>query len=167
THNAEQQLRSAGLAATVVRASYFVENLGGVLHPVKADGVLPSFIRADQAIPMSSAPDIGNTLAQALIDGPQGTKVIELSGPLDVSPNEVAAAFGKLLNKSIQVVEAPLSAVVPTFRSFGISPNIAELFREMYEGIANGKVAPAGGLSLHGVTSLESTLRGLLGVGVT
>jgi hypothetical protein len=55
------------------------------------------------------------------------------------------------------------SAVVPTFTSFGISQNIAELFQEMYEGISNGKVAPAPGINLYGTTSLETTLRALLG----
>lgn len=146
-----------------MRAAFFVENWGAVLHPVKQDGVLPSFIRADQAISMSSAPDIGRAIANALLEGPQGTKIVELSGPVDVSPNDVAAAFSKILGKPIQVVEAPTSAVVPTFTSFGISRNIAELFQEMYEGIASGKVAPAGGLSVYGTTSLETTLRALLG----
>ncbi len=84
--------------------------LAAVLHAVKADGVLPSFIRADQAIPMVSTPDIGKAIAQALLDGPQGTKIIELSGPVPVSPNDVAAAFSKILGKPIHVVEAPASA---------------------------------------------------------
>jgi uncharacterized protein YbjT (DUF2867 family) len=163
TYNLEQQIRAAGLAATFVRASYFVENWGAVLHPVKQDGVLPSFIAASQAIPMSSAPDIGKALGQALLDGPQGIRTIELSGPVDVSPNDVAAAFGKILGKPIQVVEPPLSAVVPTFTSFGISQNIAELFQEMYEGIANGKVARSDGQAVRGTTSLETTLRALIG----
>ena len=163
TYNVEQQVMAAGLPATFVRAAFFVENWGAVLHPVKQDGVLPSFIRANQAIPMSSAPDIGKAIANALLEGPQGTKVVELSGPVDVSPNDVAATFSKILGKPIQVIEAPIAAVVPTITSFGISQNIAELFREMYEGIASGKVAPAGGVSVYGTTSLETTLRALLG----
>lgn len=163
TYNAEQQLRAAGLPATFVRASFFVENWAAVVHPVKQDGVLPSFIRADQVIPMVSAPDIGRALAQALQAGPQGTKIVELAGPVDVSPNDVAAAFGKLLNKPVHVVEAPTSAVVPTFTSFGISQNIAELFKEMYEGLASGKIALEGGPVVRGTTPLETTLRALLG----
>ena len=163
TYHLEQQVRAAGLAATFVRAGYFVENWGAVVHPLKQDGVLPTFIRPDQVIPVVSAPDIGNALAQALLDGPQGTKIIELSGPKDASPNDVAALFSKILGKPVQVAPAPLSAVVPTFTSFGISQNIAELFQEMYEGIASGKVAPEGGPSVRGTTPLETTLRGLLG----
>ena len=46
-YNVEQQLRASGLAATFVRASYFVENWGAVVHPVRSDGVLPSFLAAD------------------------------------------------------------------------------------------------------------------------
>jgi uncharacterized protein YbjT (DUF2867 family) len=162
-HNAEQQLRASGLPATFVRAAYFVENWGAVLHPVKADGVLPSFFKADQRVPMASTVDIGKAVAQALREGPRGVRVIELSGPSDVTPREVAAAFSRILGKPVQVVEAPLDAVVPTFTSFGISPNIAGLFREMYEGIASGRVAAESGEHMRGTTPLETTLRALAG----
>ena len=161
--NAEQQLRASGLAATFVRAAFFVENWGAVLGAVRGDGVLPSFIRADQRIPQVGTLDIGKAIAQALLDGPRGVRVIELSGPSDVSPNDVAAALARLLGKPVKVVEAPLEAVVPTFTSFGASEEIAELFREMYEGIARGTVAPEPGEHVRGTTPLESTLRALLG----
>ncbi|HET9933724.1 MAG TPA: hypothetical protein VFQ35_23635, partial [Polyangiaceae bacterium] len=89
--------------------------------------------------------------------------VIELSGPTDLTPRDVAAAFSKLLGKPVQVVEAPLDAVVPTFTSFGASENIASLFREMYEGLALGRVASEPGEHRRGTTPVEVTLRALLG----
>lgn len=162
-HNMEQQLRAAGLPSTFVRAGYFVENWGAVAHPVKADGVLPTFIAPTRAVPMVSTVDIGKTVAQAFLDGPRGTRIIELAGPTDPTPNDVAAAFSKILGRPIQVVEAPFSAVVPTFTSFGISENVASLYREMYEGIASGRVAVGEGERVRGTTSLETTLRALLG----
>ena len=112
---------------------------------------------------MVSTPDIGKTVAQSLIEGPRGVRVIELSGPSDASPNDVAAAFSRILGKPVQVLEAPLEAVVPTFTSLGISGNVAELFREMYEALAAGKLSPEPGELVRGTTQLESTLRGLLG----
>src|SRR6185369_7502192 len=148
--NVELQLRAAGLPATFVRAAYFVENWGAVVQAVKGDGVLPSFIAAGARISMVSTPDIGKTVAQALLDGPRGVRVIELSGPSDVSPNDVAAAFSSILGKPVQVVEAPLDAVVQTFTSFGMSENIAQLFREMYEGMALGKVVAEPGEHVRG-----------------
>jgi NAD(P)H dehydrogenase (quinone) len=163
THNVEQQLRASGLPATFVRAGYFVENWGAVIPAVKSDGVLPSFIAADQRVPSVSTVDIGKALAQALLDGPRGVRVIELSGPSDVSPNDVAAAFSRILGKPVQVVEAPLEAVVPTFTSFGASAGIAGLFREMYEALALGRLEAEPGEHVRGTTPLEVTLRALLG----
>ncbi|HEY3666969.1 MAG TPA: NmrA family NAD(P)-binding protein [Polyangiaceae bacterium] len=164
THAAELALRATGLPVTFVRAGYFVENWAAVLQPVQQDGALPSFIAAAQAIPMVASHDIGKTIAQALLDGPRGTRVIELAGPVEATPNDVAAALSKILGKPVKVAEAPLSAVVPTFTSFGFSQNVAELFREMYEGLANGKVSWQGGTELvRGTTSLEDTLRALTG----
>ncbi|HET9953787.1 MAG TPA: NmrA family NAD(P)-binding protein [Polyangiaceae bacterium] len=162
THNAEQQLRASGLSATFVRAGYFVENWAAVIPAVKNDGVLPSFIAADQRVPSVSTVDIGKAIAQALLDGPRGVRVIELSGPTDVSPNEVAATFARILGKPVHVAQAPLDAVVPTFKSFGLSENIAGLFRELYEGLANGRIVPEPGEHVRGTTPLESTLRALL-----
>jgi uncharacterized protein YbjT (DUF2867 family) len=161
-YNLEQQLRRAGIASTSVRAAYFVENWAAVLHPVKQDGVLPTFLPANAPASMVSTLDIGKTAAQALLDGPQGTRVIELVGPQDPTPAEVAAAFAKILGRPVQAVEAPLAAVVPTFTSFGMSQNIAELFQEMYGGIASGKVAAEGPV-VRGTTPLEVTLRALVG----
>jgi uncharacterized protein YbjT (DUF2867 family) len=165
THAAEEALRATGLPVTFVRAAYFVENWGAVLQPVQQDGVLPSFIAAGQAIPMVASRDIGKAIAQALLDGPRGPRVIELAGPVEVKPSEVAAVLSKILGRPVNVAEAPLSAVVPTFTSFGFSQNVAELFREMYEGLANGKVAFEGGSAelQRGSTTVEQTLRALTG----
>jgi uncharacterized protein YbjT (DUF2867 family) len=163
-YNVEQQLRRAGVPSTFVRAAYFLENWGAVAHPIKADGVLPSFLPLDVAVPMVSTPDIGKTAAQALLDGPRGVRVIELAGPTDPTPNELAAAASKILGKPVKAVQAPLEAVVPTFTSFGLSQNIAELYRDMYAGIASGRVAAEpGNEKVRGTTSVEETLRKLLG----
>jgi uncharacterized protein YbjT (DUF2867 family) len=163
-HNVEQQLRRAGIPSTFVRAAYFVENWGAVAHPVKADGVLPSFLALDVAVPMVSTPDIGKTAARALLEGPRGVRIIELSGPADVTPNDIAAAAAKALGKPVKAVQAPLAAVVPTFTSFGISENVAELFREMYAGMASGRVgSEAGNEQARGTTSLDEMARVLFG----
>ncbi len=167
THNAEQQLRASGLGATFVRAGYFFENWGAAVPTVKGDGVLPSFIAADQRVASVATADIGKTVARALLDGPRGVRVIELSGPTNPSPNDVANAFSRILGKPIRVVEAPLQAVVPTFTSLGASENIAGLFREMYQAIAAGKIVPESHELRRGSTDIETALRAMLGPGAT
>ena len=164
THNAEQQLRVAGLPSTFIRAGFFLENWASVLPVAKKDGVLPSFLAAQNRIPAVGTRDIGKVIARALLDGPRGVRVIALAGPTDVSPQDVAAVLSRILGKTVNVVEAPLDAVVPTFTSFGISANIAGLFREMYQAMAEGKIVGEPGEELvRGTTPLEETLRELLG----
>lgn len=165
-HVAEKLIRQSGLPVTFVRAAYFIENWGAVLGAAKQDGVLPSFLPAAVALPMVATADIGAAIAQALLDGPRGRRIIELSS-IDASPNDVAQALGGLLGREVKVVTPPLDAVVPTFTSFGISEAVAKLFREMYEGIASGHVSwagsGAGAEAQRGKTSLTDCLRGLLG----
>jgi uncharacterized protein YbjT (DUF2867 family) len=165
TYAGEQALRATGLPVTFVRAAYFVENWASVLQAARQDGVLPSFIAASRAIPMVASRDIGTTVARALLDGPRGTRIIELAGPSEVSPAQVAATLSQLLGRTVNVVEVPLEAAVPTFTSFGFSNSVAEGFREMLEGIANGKVSWEGGSAeaARGTTQLEAALSTLTG----
>jgi len=165
TYVGEQALRATGLPVTFVRAAYFIDNWASALQPAQQDGVLPSFIAASRAIPMVASRDIGKTVARALLDGPRGTRIIELAGPAEVSPAEVAATLSQLLGRTVKVAEVPLQAAVPTFTSFGFSPSVAEGFREMFEGIENGKVSWEGGSAeaARGTTSLTTALGRLTG----
>jgi uncharacterized protein YbjT (DUF2867 family) len=87
---------------------------------------------------MISTRDIGRIAAEQLIAGGQGRKVLELSGPEDYSPNDIATALAKLLKHPVTVKQAPLTAVVPTCKSFGFSDDAARLFEEMYACIERG-----------------------------
>lgn len=161
----EEVLGATGAATTFIRAAYFMENWGAVLPAAKNDGVLPSFIPASQAIPMIAARDVGATAAQALLDGPRGRRVIELSGPADLSPNDVAAALTRTLGRNVRVVEVPLEAVVPTFTSFGFSADVAGLYREMYEAIQEGRLVfeGRGAEPVRGPSGIDLVLSEMLG----
>ena len=97
---------------------------------------------------------------------PAAKTLIELSGPRDYDARDIAAILGKILGREVVAEAAPTDAVVPVFTSFGISQNIAELFRDMYVGFIAGTVAFEGGKarSLRGSTEAEAVLRGLLGL---
>ena len=113
---------------------------------------------------MIAARDVGEVAASALLDVPRGVRIIELAGPVEASPKDVANAVGELLGRTVTAVQAPLEAVVPTFTSFGVSQNVAELFRELNAGIASGRVAWEGtGETVRGKTTVKEALRPLLG----
>lgn len=162
-HYAEQVI-GAVTALTAVRAAYFVENWAAALGALP-QGILPTFTPKALAFPQVATRDIGRTVASALVEGAPVSprrRVIELSGPRDASADDVAAALTKLTGKTITATDAPLDAVVPTFTSFGISAAVAELYREMYAGIASGRVAWEGAPSLRGTVSIDEVLAGFL-----
>ncbi len=163
-HTAEHLLAATGAAVTAVRASYFQENWGASLGAL-AQGILPTFIAKGFRYAQVATKDIGRTVASALVEG--GTRgaltAIELAGPREYTAEEVAAAISTITGKTIPAVDAPLDAVVPTFTSFGLSTATALLYREMYEGIMNGRVAPeAGNRSVRGSVEVRETLAALL-----
>jgi uncharacterized protein YbjT (DUF2867 family) len=163
-YQAERQFEKLGIGTTFVRASYFLENYGGAVASARNDGVLRSFLPASFVHPVVTTTDIGRTAAQALLDGPRGRRVIELSGPVDVTPADVAAALGELLGRTVKVVEAPLDAVVPAFKLFGMSQHMAELYGEMYASFIAGGIAWEGkGEGVRGSTGLKDGLRAMLG----
>ncbi len=156
----EQQLGAAAKNLTILRPPSFYENWQPVLGTAKAQGVLPSFIAPDRKIAMISTRDIGRIAAEQLVAGDRSRKVLELSGPEDYSPNDVASALGKILEQAITVQHAPLGAVVPTYKSFGFSDDAARLFEEMYAGFAQGRIdfERKGATHVHGKVTLAEAL---------
>ncbi len=159
-HHAEQELAKTGAKLTAVRASYFLENWGSSLGML-AQGVLPTFLAADLRFPMVATADIGRTAAAALIEPQPG--VIELAGPREYSADDIAAILTTITGATIKAQQFPLDGVVSTLTSFGISQPVAQLFREMYDGLAAGRiVAQQGVRTLRGTVTAEAVLKTLV-----
>jgi len=158
THYAEQNLPKAkGTTFTFLRAAYFLENILANAHPMKADGVLPVFGGGEgYPFPMVATHDIGLVAADALLAPPKEHGVIELSGPKEYSFADAAAAASKILGRDVKPLVLPIDAMVPTLTQFGISENVAGLYREMTEAIGKGLVAFEGkGKAVRGKVTLE------------
>lgn len=164
---AEERLAKTSAKLTFIRPGYFLENWASVLEAAKG-GKLPTFVPVDLKYAMVGTKDIGRTAANALLESApkDKTQVIELAGPRDYDARDIAAILGKILGREVVAEAAPTDAVVPVFTSFGISQNIADLFRQMYVGFLDGTVAFEGGKSrfVRGSTDAEAVLRGLLGL---
>lgn len=164
-HDAEVRIGKTPAKTTFIRASYFIENWASVLGAA-AQGKLPTFLPPDLVVPMVATKDIGLAAAKALLEPPSGkSEIIELAGPRDYTARDIAAVLAKIYGKPVELDPAPVQAVGPAFTSFGMSANVAGLFQEMYEGIANGTVAFEGRGARHvrGSVDAESALRALAG----
>lgn len=143
-YDAERQLKATGAPVTAMRSCYFIENWAPVMPVVKAQQVLPSFVPLDLSIEMIATADVGACAAHLLRGpAPAGTDVVEIGGTAAISPREIAEDLARVAGRPITPVEASLDDVVPTFTAAGFSPTAAALMREMYEGLASGRVAYA------------------------
>ncbi|MBI2686839.1 MAG: NmrA family NAD(P)-binding protein [Acidobacteria bacterium] len=139
-HHAEELLAGAARGITFLRAAYFFENWASGVASATSDSILHSFFTPGRAIPMISTTDIGRFAAEHLLSAVTGPRIVEISGPAEYTPEDIAAAFGKALNRSVHLVTHPAEAVVPALLSFGVSPSVATLVQEMYQGINSGHV---------------------------
>ena len=165
-NHAESVIGPVAKNLTVLRAAYFLQNWASAVEGVRNQGVLHNFLTPERKIPMVSTSDIGKIAAEYLTDLGRGRRVVELAGPEDYSPQDIAQTFAAALGKPVKLETHPLDAVIPTFTAAGFSQDLAGLFREMIEGINSGHVAYEGkGATFRRgkVTALE-TVNQLLGL---
>lgn len=161
-HHAEQLFAKVA-SVTFVRAAYFLENWGSVIPVAKAQGVLPHFGPIDVKFSQVCTKDIGEAAVKALLNPADGLRVVELAGKEDWSVQDVAAAVGTLLGKSVQAVSAPVEAAKAGLMQAGLPETMAGLYAEMYAGIGKGLVAFEKPASLtRGNTALVEALRPLV-----
>ncbi|TKB88476.1 MAG: NAD-dependent dehydratase [Nitrospira sp.] len=159
----EQALGCLAKRLTILRPCYFMDNWAPVIGAAKAQGVLPTFIAPQAKIPMISTKDIGRIGAERLMTGGKGKQIVELAGPEEYSPEQVAAVLSQILGRAVSAQHAPLSAVVPTFKSFGFSDEAAKLFEEMYTSFSRGTIGYEHPVSLvRGRVALAEALKGFV-----
>jgi len=137
----ERHLDRVAPSTTFLRPGYFVETWGEVAQAAIADGVLPSFLEPSQKIPMVSTIDVGRTAAGLLCDDFRGQRIVELAGPQDWNANDVAAAFGTVLGRCVDVAFVPPEARPAVLAEAGVPRDVADALLGMYDGIAKGTVA--------------------------
>jgi uncharacterized protein YbjT (DUF2867 family) len=92
---------------------------------------------------------------------PQGTRVVQLAGPVDLTLAGTAAALTKVAGKQVNAVSVPLDAMIGSLTGMGASREVAELYAEMTGAINEGRMKFLPGEIVRGSTTLETKL-GLL-----
>jgi uncharacterized protein YbjT (DUF2867 family) len=154
-HNGEHRLRPVARNATFLRAAYFLENWDSVLGAAREHGVLPTFLAPGRKIPTIATADIGRFACESLADPPRAVRVLNIAGPQDYSPEEIAEVLSGVLGKTVRPQFLPLEAAVPTFTGMGFPENMARLYREMFEAANMGKLVFEGEVRRGTVTAEE------------
>ena len=159
----ENKLRETGTKLSAIRACYFAENVGNSLGPAKGMGIFPNFMASqDYPVPMVATKDIGLLVAKTLTAPPAKSENIDLDGPA-LTQKQVAEKLGAAIGKPLQIVDIPPPAHAATLQQAGMSPQMSEIYAEMFSGFASGKIMPRGDRKETGTTPLDDVLRDLVG----
>ena len=144
-HNLEQKLSGiAGLSALYIRAGYFMQNTLAQIGVIQNFGLLGGPLRADLAVAMIAARDIGDRAAEELLRlSFTGKQARELLGQRDLTYQEVASVIGKAIDRpNLTYSQFPAALIKPALLQSGMSSSMADLILEMSEALNSGYMAP-------------------------
>jgi uncharacterized protein YbjT (DUF2867 family) len=149
------------MAATVLRAAYFMSNWDFALETARKGGVVQSLFPADFELAMVAPTDIGEVAARLLTDPVEPGPLHHVEGPERYTPSQVASAFGSALAKHVRLVTVPRSKWKSTFESMGFSKPAAESYVGMTSVTLDEEYVLAGDPE-RGEVSLQQYVAGLV-----
>jgi uncharacterized protein YbjT (DUF2867 family) len=158
----EKSLGTLPLPITFLRAAWFMENATWDVAPARTTGVIPSFLYPlDKPVPMVATEDIGRVAAELLQETWQGRRVVELEGAR-LSPNDIAAAFGRVLEREVRMEAVPRATWEALFKSQGMKNPVPRA--QMLDGFNEGWIDFEGDVSStrKGTVSLDTVLQTLI-----
>ncbi|VWC84304.1 NmrA family NAD(P)-binding protein [Burkholderia contaminans] len=104
----EQAFGDLPMPVAFLRPAWFLENAAWDVATARDTGVIHSFLQPlDRPVPMVATDDVGRTAAALLQDEWTGARIVELEGPRRVSPNDLAAAFARVLGRPVRAEAVP------------------------------------------------------------
>jgi uncharacterized protein YbjT (DUF2867 family) len=133
----EQYLQKSGLAWTMMKPNFFMQNFLGSAGTIKEQGKFFLPMGEGRTV-MADTRDIGACVAAVMTgQGHEGQKY-EITGPEVLSFADAAARFSTVLGRKIEYVHVPMEAYRPTLARFLTNEwhlnAVCELFQEIAEG---------------------------------
>lgn len=100
----EEYIRAADVPSTIIRPTFFMQNLLGSGTTIKGQGqlLLPM---ADAVTAMGDSRDVGDVVAEVMTGSGHEGKSYEITGPAVMTFAEVAACFSEVLGKPVEYVD--------------------------------------------------------------
>lgn len=104
----ERELAVIDLPITFLRAAWFMENAANDVALARSAGTIASFLQPlNKAMPMVATGDVGQVAANLLRESWEGHRIVNLAGPVLVSPLDVAKAFTAALRRPVTAHVVP------------------------------------------------------------
>ncbi|MEM9489074.1 MAG: NmrA family NAD(P)-binding protein [Myxococcota bacterium] len=140
----EDTFRSALSNVLALRPGFFMENLLRSLDTLAGQSAIIQPIAADKKMPMVATRDIARVAADNLIAARwTGHRILGVHGPADLDHNQVAALVGEALGRPVSFMPVTVDQAREAMAGMGMPEFLVELFAEMYEAMADGRMNPA------------------------
>jgi len=134
-HEIDQLVQDSGVPYTIVKPTFFMQNIMGAVQTVADDGVM-YWPFGDGRAGMVDVRDVVDVeAAVAASSGHEGI-TYTLTGPASISMHEVAAAFTAALGRQVGYVNVPVEAAVESMVAMGMPQFSADAFGELFVNFA-------------------------------
>jgi uncharacterized protein YbjT (DUF2867 family) len=165
SHLLEQTLGDLPIAHAFLRAGWFMENHAWDVTTAQSEGkIFSNLYPLDRKFSLVATADIGKAGADVLRQEWTGTRYIEVAGPEQYSPNDIARALSGALERSIEAVAVPREKWTEFFIGQGMPEGRTEPRAEMVDGFNSGWIhfGVPGTEHITGATSLTSVIAKLV-----
>jgi NAD(P)H dehydrogenase (quinone) len=141
THMLEAMLGDLPMRHVFLRAGWFMENFAGDVASARNEGKIYSHLQPlDRRVPMVATVDIGKAGAEVLCQDWEGTRRIEVAGPQDYSPLDVAQGFSEALGRKVEAAVVPRDEWTKSFVAQGMPADRTGPRAEMVDGFNSGLI---------------------------
>ena len=167
-HLLERTLGDLPIPQAFLRAGWFMENHAWDVTTAQSEGrIFSNLFPLDRKFSLVATADIGKAGADVLRQEWAGTRCIEVAGPEQYSPNDIARALSNALGRRIEAVAVPRERWTEFFVSQGMPEGRTEPRAEMVDGFNSGWIhfGVPGTEHVTGTTSLTSVITKLVANG--
>ena len=165
SHLLEQTLGDLPIAHAFLRAGWFMENHAWDVTTAQSEGkIFSNLYPLDRKFSLVATADIGKAGADVLRQEWMGTRYIEVAGPEQYSPDDIARALSSVLGRSVEAVAVAREKWTEFFIGQGMPEGRTEARAEMVDGFNSGWIhfGVPGTQHITGATDLMSVISNLV-----
>ena len=133
----DAELKTSGLAYTILRPHFFMQNTLMAAGSVALEGVVYMAMK-DGKIGMIDVRDVVDVAAKLLTEDGHEGKPYRLTGPASISFHDVAAGLSKALGREVKYVDVPPEAGREAMVGMGLPEWIADALTEYSRAFSEG-----------------------------
>jgi uncharacterized protein YbjT (DUF2867 family) len=133
----EEELAASGLRFTVVKPTFFMQNVMLAAGTIASDGMMYMPF-GDGRIGMIDIRDVADVLSAVLTSEGHDGKSYVLTGPAAISFHEVAAGISNAIRQDVTYVDVPAEAARESILGMGMPEWTTDGFIEVFQGFKDG-----------------------------